>query len=443
MTSDNLKTKIQNKSVKTGIIGLGYVGLPLMHSICNAEGTVLGFDIAPDKVEKLNTGKSYLDTVPDEIIKKHRDNNLFEATTDFDRLDEVDVIVICVPTPLNKNNEPDLSYVQKSTQEIAQRLRKEQLVILESTTYPGTLTEEVQPLLEKHSNLSAGTDFYTAFSPEREDPGNAHFETSTIPKIVGADTELERELTASYYQNFLKEVIPVASSATAEAIKLTENIFRAVNIALVNELKVIYAKMGIDIWDVIEGAKTKPFGYMPFYPGPGLGGHCIPIDPFYLTWKAKQINIPTRFIELAGEINTHMPNYVCEETKHILEQEKSINIKGANILVVGVAYKKNINDQRESPAFPIIDTLKKQGANITYYDPHIPKVTSLREYPHLVDMQSISNIQKASQDSDVVLLLTDHDNLPYEDIVKNASLIIDTRNAFATRQYVTPYIFKV
>ena len=438
----SLEQKIKDKTAVTGIIGLGYVGLPLMHSICQSGGQVLGFDIAADKVVRLNNGESYLDTVPSDIIRTHRDNKRFEATTEFDRLTDVDVIVICVPTPLNKYREPDLSYVLNSTKEIAQRLHPEQLVILESTTYPGTLSEEVAPLLEKISNLTAGKDFYTAFSPEREDPGNPNFETSTIPKIVGADSEKERTLATAFYNNFLKDVVPVASSGTAEAIKLTENIFRAVNIAMVNELKIIYAKMGIDIWDVIEGAKTKPFGYMPFYPGPGLGGHCIPIDPFYLTWKAKEIETPTRFIELAGEINTNMPRYVCDEVSRLLSKQKAKAINGANILILGVSYKKNINDQRESPAFPIMDLLKEWGANITYYDPHIPEITSLREHSHLVGLTSVPDVVQACQDNDVVLLLTDHDSLPYGDIANTADLIVDTRNAFASRQIIKGSIFK-
>ncbi|MGH1403801.1 MAG: nucleotide sugar dehydrogenase [Alphaproteobacteria bacterium] len=437
-----LEQKIKDKSVVTAIIGLGYVGLPLAHSICQAGGHVLGFDVVQDKVDQLNKGESYLDTMPGHLVKENRDKGLFEATTDFDRLQETDVIVICVPTPITKYKEPNLLYVLNSAEEIAKRLNKEQLVILESTTYPGTLKDEVIPVLEQHSGLNAGKDFYTAFSPEREDPGNPDFSTSGIPKIVGADTELERDLATDYYRNFLQTVIPVASSGTAEAIKLTENIFRAVNIALVNELKVIYAKMGIDIWDVIEGAKTKPFGYMPFYPGPGLGGHCIPIDPFYLSWKAKEVDTPTRFIELAGEINSRMPHYVCDEVSQILNREKSLAVNGAKILVLGVSYKKNINDQRESPAFPIIDTLQKWGGEVSYYDPHISEITSLREYPHIVGMKSVEDYVQGAKDSDLVLLLTDHDQLPYDEIVAHSDLIVDTRNAFAVRGLVKPHIFK-
>ena len=437
-----LEDKIKDKTVVTGIIGLGYVGLPLTHAICHAAGKVLGFDIVQDKVDKLNMGESYLETFPNNVLQDIREKKLFEATTNFDRLQEADVIVLCVPTPLTKYKEPDLSYVLNSTREIAKRLRPEQLVILESTTYPGTLKDEVVPLLEKESKRSAGQDFYTAFSPEREDPGNLDFSTSTIPKIVGADTEYERKLSTAFYQNFLQTVIPVASSGTAEAIKLTENIFRAVNIALVNELKLIYAKMGIDIWDVIEGAKTKPFGYMPFYPGPGLGGHCIPIDPFYLSWKAKEVDMPTRFIELAGEINSSMPYFICDEALKILNREKAIAMKGAKILILGLSYKKNVNDQRESPAFPIISTFKKWGAEVSYYDPHIPQVTSLRSYPDLIGMKGVQNVEQSCQESDLVLLLTDHDKLPYLEIASKASLIIDSRNCFASRGIAEKHIFK-
>lgn len=437
-----LELRIKNKTFVTGIIGLGYVGLPLMHSICSAECNVLGFDIVQSKVDQLNRGESYLDTVSDELITLHRENTLFEATTDFERLGEVDVVVICVPTPLNKHKEPDLSYVLNSALKIGKKLRKEQLVILESTTYPGTLKDEVIPLLEKTSKLSNGSDFYCAFSPEREDPGNINFTTSDIPKIVGADSEKERTLATTFYESFLSSVVPVSSSGTAEAIKLTENIFRAVNIALVNELKIIYSEMGIDIWEVIEGAKTKPFGFMPFYPGPGLGGHCIPIDPFYLTWKAREFETPTKFIELAGEINSYMPLYVSNKISKILNQTKSLAVNGSKILVLGVSYKKNINDLRESPAFPIIETLKEWGANITYHDPHVPTITPLRAHPALEGMKSHQDCIEACKDSDLVLLITDHDKLPYADILKNSNLIVDTRNAFNSRGLDATYLFK-
>ena len=428
-----LAQKIKENKTLTGIIGLGYVGLPLMHSICRAGGKVIGFDIDAGKIEKLNNAQSYLDTVPEEIIKTHRRSGMFEATDDFKRLADMDVIIICVPTPLDQHREPDLSYVVKTVENIAETLCAEQLIVLESTTYPGTLRDVVTPILEKSSGLKAGENFYLAFSPEREDPGNPNFETSTIPKIVGADSKKERDLAVSFYNRFVETVVPVSGSATAEAVKITENIFRAVNIALVNELKVIYGAMDIDVWEVIEAAKTKPFGYMPFYPGPGLGGHCIPIDPFYLTWKAREIDVPTRFIELAGEINTAMPNYVVDQTAKALNDQKGKALKGAKILILGVAYKKNINDQRESPAFPIMELLDKQGAEISFYDPHIDEVMPMREFTQFSGQKSVSDLEKAIVQSDAVLLITDHNQIDYKMVAEKSALIIDTRNAFAAR----------
>jgi UDP-N-acetyl-D-glucosamine dehydrogenase len=428
-----LAQKIKDKTVHTGIIGLGYVGLPLMHSICRSGLKVTGFDIDPAKVEKLNKGESYLDTVPADIIGRHRQSGLFEATADFAKLSDMDVIIICVPTPLSENREPDLSYVTKTAEQISKTLRPEQLVVLESTTYPGTIQDVVRPLMEEKSGLTAGKDFYLAFSPEREDPGNPNFETSTIPKVVGADSPEELDLTVAYYSHFLDKVVPVSTTATAEAVKITENIFRAVNIAMVNELKVIYDAMGIDVWEVIEAAKTKPFGYMPFYPGPGLGGHCIPIDPFYLTWKANEIDMPTRFIELAGEINTAMPTYVVEQAEKALQERAGMDLKKAKVLILGVAYKKNINDQRESPAFSVMELLQEKGADISYFDPHLPEIMPTREYPHFSGMKSADNLEEAVSSSDMVLLLTDHDQIDYKMVADKAGLIIDTRNAFAAR----------
>lgn len=438
----SLESKIQDKTVQTGIIGLGYVGLPLMHSICCAGLNVTGFDIDPAKIEKLNEGESYLDTVPDDIIRKHRGSKLFEATDDFARLKDMDVILICVPTPLGENRTPDLSYVTKTVEQISKTLRAEQLVVLESTTYPGTIQDVVRPLMEEKSGLKAGENFYLAFSPEREDPGNPNFETSTIPKVVGADTQKELDLTVAFYSHFLKEVVPVSSAATAEAVKITENIFRAVNIAMVNELKVIYDAMGIDVWEVIEAAKTKPFGYMPFYPGPGLGGHCIPIDPFYLTWKANEIDMPTRFIELAGEINTAMPNYVVDQAEKALKDKKAKELKGSKVLVLGVAYKKNINDQRESPAFTVMELLQEHGAEISYFDPHLPEIMPTREFEQFSGMKSVEDVVKSAQECDLVMLLTDHDQIEYSAIAQSADLIIDTRNAFAARGIKEDHILK-
>lgn len=437
----SLEQKIKDKTAVAGIIGLGYVGLPLMHSICRSGGKVVGFDIDPKKVEKLNKGESYLDTVPDDIIARHRQSQLFEATDNFSRLADIDIIIICVPTPLAENRDPDLSYVVKTVEGIAKTLRPEQLIVLESTTYPGTMNDVVQPLLEKESGLKAGADFYLAFSPEREDPGNPNFETSTIPKVVGANSEKELSMTAEFYSGFVAQVVPVSSSSAAEAVKITENIFRAVNIALVNELKVIYDAMGIDVWEVIDAAKTKPFGYMPFYPGPGLGGHCIPIDPFYLTWKAREIDMPTRFIELAGEINTAMPNYVVERTVQALEVNGK-DLKKAKILILGVAYKKNINDQRESPAFAVMEILNEKGAEISFYDPHIPKVNDMRHYPQFAGLESVADLAVALQECDVALLLTDHDKIDYALVADQAGMIIDTRNAFASRNISGDHILK-
>lgn len=436
-----LKDKIENKKCLTGIIGLGYVGLPLMHAVCSQNMKVLGFDIDPAKTEKLNAGETYLDTVPASIISAHVNRGLFEATHDFARLKEADVILICVPTPLNDHREPDLSYVEETAEAIAKTLRADQLIILESTTYPGTLEEIVKPVLESGS-LRSGKDFYLAYSPEREDPGNPHFETSTIPKVVGGQGAQALDLACLFYNQFLKKVIAVSSAQTAEAVKITENIFRAVNIALVNELKLIYEKMGIDVWEVIEAAQTKPFGYMPFYPGPGLGGHCIPIDPFYLTWKARQHDIYTKFIELAGEINTAMPKYVFEKTTAALSAHAGKALKGSRILMVGIAYKKNINDQRESPAFPIMKLLEDQGARVDYFDPHIPAIAPLRRYPQFSGRKSVEWNENALKNYDAVLIITDHETINYAAIAKNANLVIDTRNTMKAYQNAKTKIVK-
>lgn len=426
----DLKAKIEAGDIVAGIIGLGYVGLPLAHSLCSKSIRTIGFDIDPGKAEKLNNGESYLDTVPPEHIKPHVDAKLFEATTDFGRLAEADFIMICVPTPLNQNREPDLSYIEKTTQSIAESLRPGQVIILESTTYPGTLDDVVAPILTE-GGLREGQDFYLAYSPEREDPGNKKFETSTTPKIVGCNSDEGLEVAAAFYSLFISEVIPVSSAKTAEAVKITENIFRAVNIALVNELKVIYAKMGIDIWEVVEAAKSKPFGYMPFYPGPGLGGHCIPIDPFYLTWKAREIGLPTRFIELAGEINTAMPDYVVAQVAKALSKKSKKAINGSKLLMLGVAYKKNINDQRESPAFPIMKILAEQGASVDYHDAHIPEVLPMRQYPDMAGQKSVPLDADTLSSYDGVVIVTDHDGVDYASVVQNAQVIVDTRNALA------------
>ena len=425
-----LSARIQDRSALIGIIGMGYVGLPLMLAATNKKFRVIGFDIDPVKVEMLNFGKSPLKHVVDNRIAAVREAQLFEATHDAKRLSEVDVVVICVPTPLGHHREPDLSFVVKTTQEIARCLHRGQLVVLESTTYPGTTTEIVRPILES-SGLKSGRDFFLAFSPEREDPGNAQFQTSTIPKIVGGDGEPARDLASAFYAAIVDRVVAVSSTETAEAVKITENVFRAVNIALVNELKIIYSKMNINVFEVIEAAKTKPFGYMPFYPGPGLGGHCIPIDPFYLTWKAREHGINTRFIELAGEINADMPRYVVDRLANVVDRCKGIGLSNARVLVVGVAYKKNVDDMRESPALVIIELLKARGTAVDYYDPYVPVIPKTREHASLAGMWSVSIDPASVARYDAVLIVTDHSEIDWQALVDAAQLVVDTRNATA------------
>ncbi|MEZ5813472.1 MAG: nucleotide sugar dehydrogenase [Alphaproteobacteria bacterium] len=432
MTTDtrNLLERIKKQDITVGVIGIGYVGLPLSYSCAKNGFHVLCFDVDESKTAKLNKGESYLDTVPSERIAPFVKSGHIKATSDLSRLDEADIVTICVPTPLDEKNEPDLTYVIKTTESIAKTLRKGQVISLESTTYPGTLDEIVAPILEK-SGLKANEDFYLVYSPEREDPGNPNFETSTIPKVIGANTPDALALGVAFYEQVVSQVVPVSSARTAEAVKITENVFRAVNIALVNELKVIYQKMGIDVWEVINAAKSKPFGYMPFYPGPGLGGHCVPIDPFYLTWKAKEYGVRTRFIELAGEINTAMPAYVVENTDKALQEQNGKGLSRSNILVLGIAYKKNINDQRESPAFEVIKLLEEQGAKVDYYDPHIPEIGALREYPQLVGRKGIEWSADKLAEYDAALIITDHDTVDYKALTEHAKLVIDTRNAIA------------
>jgi UDP-N-acetyl-D-glucosamine dehydrogenase len=366
--------------------------------------------------------------IPSSAIKEMVDGGRFRATIDFAQIQAMDAILICVPTPLNRSREPDLSYVEGTAEAIAPHLRERQLIVLESTTYPGTTTELLRPILER-SGLKSGRDFFIAYSPEREDPGNPKFETSTIPKVVGGDGPAAAELAVALYEQIVTQVVPVSSLAVAEAVKLTENIFRAVNIALVNELKVIYEKMDIDIWEVIDAAKTKPFGFMPFYPGPGLGGHCIPIDPFYLTWKARQYDINTRFIELAGEINTAMPLHVVRRLGEALDERAGKGLNGARVLVVGVAYKKNVDDIRESPALRILSLLRERGAAVGYYDPYIPEIRTAREHADLSGMRSIEWSAENLETYDAALICTDHDGVDYEALVRNCPLVVDTRNA--------------
>lgn len=421
---------ITRGEAKVGVIGLGYVGLPLCLTAARKGLSVTGFDVDESKCEAIRSKRSYLKHIGSEQLGEPVDAGRFKATTDFDRLGEMDVIVICVPTPLTKHREPDLSYLEQTGETIAKTLRAGQLIILESTTYPGTTDDVLRPILEK-SGLTAGEDFFLAFSPEREDPGNEDFSTHTIPKIVGADGEVARAAAEAFYSIFIESVVPVSCTRTAEAVKLTENIFRSVNIALVNELKVIYGEMGVDIWEVIEGAKSKPFGYMPFYPGPGLGGHCIPIDPFYLTWKAKEYDRPTRFIELAGEINTSMPYHVVQVLAGALDRQTGKGLNGARVLIAGIAYKKNVDDMRESPALKIIEILESRGAVTEYLDSYFPSIPMTREHSELAGRVGVPWSPTVGEAFDAVMIVTDHDDVDYRALASSASLLVDTRNVCA------------
>ena len=423
-------SRLYNRTALIGIIGLGYVGLPLALTFAEAGVHVLGFDIDPEKPAKIRDGRTYLQQFEAQRISACVRAGAFDATSDMGRLDEPDVIVICVPTPLTRHLEPDLSYITKTAESIALRLRRGQLVILESTTYPGTTVEVLKPILEK-TGLICGEDFFLAFSPEREDPGNTTHTTATTPKVVGADDDSSRVLACALYETYGGRTVPVNSSATAEAVKITENIFRAVNIALVNELKLVFSKMGVNIWDVIEAAKTKPFGYMPFYPGPGLGGHCIPIDPFYLTWKAREYDIATRFIELAGQINTSMPDHVIDTMARSLDERFKKGLNGARILIIGVAYKKNVDDLRESPSLRLIEKLEARGAHVDYFDPFIPEIPLTREHSALAGKKSVIWGESRIGEYDAALIATDHDGVDYRALVQFAPLVIDTRNACA------------
>ncbi len=423
-----LLARIEQGSAIVGIFGLGYVGLPLAQAAF--EGSrfrIIGFDTDSDKIRQLNSRQSYIRHVAPASIAHMIDSGRFEATEDFDRIAQLDAALICVPTPLNRHREPDLSFVVDTARAIAKRARPGQLIILELTTYPGTTCDVLRPIFATQG-FSDGKEIFLAFSPEREDPGNRRYDTAKIPKIVGADDEHARILAAKLYGSFIEQVVLVSSSATAEAVKLTENIFRAVNIALVNELKVIFTAMGIDIWEVIAGAQTKPFGFMPFYPGPGLGGHCIPIDPFYLTWRAREFGISTRFIELAGEINASMPGYIVETLAKTLDLRQQKGLSGASILIVGLAYKKNVDDLRESPALRLIELLEGRGAKVGYTDPYVARIPLTREHSGLAGRESIALSAAEVGRHDVVLIVTDHEDVDYGLIVDNARLIIDTRN---------------
>jgi UDP-N-acetyl-D-glucosamine dehydrogenase len=420
--------KIKSKTAHIGIIGLGYVGLPLVIRYCEEGFRVTGFDIDKKKVEKLNRGESYIGHIPSEKIKILRDRKIFKATTDYSKLKDIDCIIICVPTPLKKNKEPDLSYVKNTSDEVAKYLRKGQLISLESTTYPGTTREILLPKFES-KKLKVGRDFFLVFSPEREDPGNPEFNTKNIPKVVGGITQECTRAGKALYEQTVDRIITVSSPEVAEFTKLLENIFRGVNIALVNEMKMLADKMGIDIWEVIEASSTKPFGFMPFYPGPGLGGHCIPIDPFYLSWKAKEYDFNTRFIELAGEVNTGMPHYVVSKIIDGLNRNGKC-LRNSNILILGIAYKKDSDDIRESPGVEIIDMLKKREAKVDYNDPHIASFSGMRHYPDL-SMKSVELSEKKLRKYDCVVIITNHSRYDYPWIVKNSKLIVDTRNSTA------------
>ena len=416
--------------MKIAVVGLGYVGLPLSLQFAKSCVTVLGLDVDLGKVEQLNKGQSYIQHIDSAAIAELVSAGKFSASTDFSRTKEVEAVIICVPTPLSKNREPDISFVLETGRAIAPHLMKGTLVVLESTTYPGTTDEDLRVILEEGSGMKAGVDFHLAFSPEREDPANDQSKVKLIPKVVGGYSQGCLERAMALYSQAIDTLVPVSSCRAAESTKLLENIFRSVNIALVNELKVVYAAMGIDIWEVIEAAKTKPFGFMPFYPGPGLGGHCIPIDPFYLTWKAREYGQHTRFIELAGEINTRMPEQVVHRVAEALNaQQKAIS--GSDILILGLAYKPNVDDERESPSYALMNLLSKRGARVEYYDPYVPVVRPTREHPQFAGKKSIAWTRSTIQNFDVVLVATNHSCVNYQELADWAHCIVDTRNAMS------------
>lgn len=424
-------------NLKIGVIGCGYVGLPLILGFAERGHRVWGFDTDSTKVEKLNAGQSYLKHIPGEKIKRQVDAHHFVATSDFSKLREVDAVLICVPTPLDDRREPDLTYVEQTAHAVGENLQRGQLVVLESTTYPGTTEELVLPILEQsglrcpiaggEENADIACDFYLAFSPEREDPGNKNYNVASIPKVIGGVNPPSRRGAEALYSQIVPRIIPVSSTRAAEMTKLLENIFRCVNIALVNELKMLCLRMGLDIWEIIDAASTKPFGFMPFYPGPGLGGHCIPLDPFYLSWKAREFDFSTRFIELAGEINTNMPYFVVEAVAGALNhQQKSLN--GSNIIIMGIAYKRDIDDTRESPSLKIMDLLLKRGAHVDYNDPYAPTLYKMRHYD-FSHLRSIPLTPEVLSQHDCVVIATDHSAYDYQMIVDHAPLVVDTRNA--------------
>lgn len=430
-TSETLRQRIESNQALVGIIGLGYVGLPLAHAFHEGGLKILGFDVDQSKIEALKVGRNYLKHLGGEMTTTLSKSSRFGATTDFKRLAECDAIIICVPTPLGKHQEPDISYIVNSAHDIGRTLRRGQLICLESTTYPGTTRDDMVPaMLEAMPagapKLVSGTDYFVAFSPEREDPGRKTHNTKTTPKLVGGLDAASSELASLLYKKGVQNVVTVSSAEVAEAAKVLENTFRAVNIALVNELKLILTPMGIDVWEVIEAAATKPFGFMPFYPGPGLGGHCIPIDPFYLTWKAKEVGKSTHFIELAGQINTSMPHYVVDRMVAALNQD-SKPMRGSKVLVCGLAYKPNVDDTRETPAAEIIELLADLGAQVSYHDPHVPHFPPMRK--HKIEMKSVDLTPSVVKGFDCVVIVTDHAAVDYKVIADSAKLVVDTRNA--------------
>lgn len=423
-----LEKKIRDKKALVSILGMGYVGLPLVRTFGNAGFNTLGFDIDEKKIRMLNAGKSYIEHIPGSMIQSLLNAKRFRATSNPKELKKADALIICVPTPLSASRDPDMTYVEATTQTIASILRPGQLVALESTTYPGTTQELMIPILEEKSGLKAGRDFFVAYSPEREDPGREDFTTESIPKVVGGYGANSKKIAVALYGAALQQIVPVSTCEVAEACKILENVYRSVNIAMVNELKILFDKMGIDVWEVINAAKTKPFGFSAFYPGPGLGGHCIPIDPFYLTWKARQYGEATRFIELAGEINTSMPEYVVTRLMSALNERKK-PLNGSKILILGLAYKKDVDDCRESPSLELIELLRKHGAKVAYNDPHVARPPAMRE--HDIRLTSVPATPTSLKKYDAVLISTDHSSYDYDMIVKNSKLVIDTRNATA------------
>lgn len=428
--AEGLAKKIADRTAVVAVIGLGYVGLPLILGFADAGFPVLGLDVDGEKIKKLKAGESYIKHITSESVAAAMGKGKFQVDSSLASITKADAIIICLPTPLTKHRDPDLSYIEQTAEVIAPHLQRGQIVILESTTWPGTTREVMIPILEK-SGLKSREDFFAAFSPEREDPGNPNFNTHTIPKVVGGDGVEATNLADALYRGFIHKTVVVSTPDTAEAVKLTENIFRSINIALVNELKVVYDAMGVDVWEVINAAATKPFGFMPFYPGPGLGGHCIPIDPFYLTWKAREFELNTKFIELAGEIIASMPKYVVGKLSEALSTRFQKSIAGSNILLLGMAYKKNVDDMRETPALKIIDILEARGATVEYHDTWIPVIPSTREHPEYTGRKSVPLDAATLGNYDAVVIVTEHDNVDYAFVSKHAKLVVDTRNAMS------------